>query len=168
MAERGIQRRSEVTDFAVAQYEPALRRYFGRRVSLHEVDDLVQEVFANLQARRAEAAVKDLRGYLFVVAGNVLTRKRSHDTRWMAHHRPEVWEQGLEISPERVLAGRQQLGRAFELIASLPPKTREVFVLHRFEDMTYRRISEELRISVSSVEKHIMAALEILLSELDP
>lgn len=167
MAEQGAQARSDITGSTVAQYAPALRRYFRRRVAAHEVDDLIQEVFANLQGRRSESAVDDMRRYLFVVAGNVLLRKRSHDTRWAAHQAPDAWEHREEASPERTILGRERLGRAIGVIANLPVRTRQVFILHRFEDMTYQRIGEQLGISVSAVEKHIMAALKALLREAD-
>jgi RNA polymerase sigma-70 factor (ECF subfamily) len=57
---------------------------------------------------------------------------------------------------------REALERVVEAIAGLPPRTREVFVLHRFEEITGARIAEQLGISESAVEKHIMKALKAL------
>ena len=47
-------------------------------------------------------------------------------------------------------------------LAALPPKTREAFILHRYEEMTYAAIAARLQISVSGVEKLIIRALRQL------
>lgn len=142
--------------------EPALRRYFRRRVPACDIDDLVQEVFASLHARRAEAAVEDLQRYVFTVAGHAVARKLGLDARRGA---VELNEDHADEgpSPERAYLARERLAQAVSVIAKLPPRTREIFVLHRFEQLTYQRIGRELGISVSAVEKHIMGALRALM-----
>lgn len=47
-------------------------------------------------------------------------------------------------------------------IDSLPEKCRQVFVLNRFEDMSYKEISKQLDVSVKTVEAHISRALKHL------
>jgi RNA polymerase sigma-70 factor (ECF subfamily) len=53
-----------------------------------------------------------------------------------------------------------------QAIAALPARTRDVFVLHRFEEMSGSRIAAALGLSVSAVEKHIMRALKVLYDRL--
>jgi RNA polymerase sigma-70 factor (ECF subfamily) len=48
------------------------------------------------------------------------------------------------------------------VIRALPPRTRDAFLLHRFEDQTYGQIAKRLGVSVSMVEKHIAEALRQL------
>ena len=45
-------------------------------------------------------------------------------------------------------------------IINLGNKKKEIFLLHRFEKLTYPEISQKLNISVSSVEKNISSALK--------
>jgi RNA polymerase sigma factor (sigma-70 family) len=142
--------------------EPGLRRYFRRRVPACDVDDLVQEVFTSLHARRTEDAVEDLQRYLFTVANHAVARRLSQETRRGAVELTDI-HQDQEASPERAYLARERLSKAVFVIAGLPPRTREVFILHRFEELTYGRIARELGISVSAVEKHIMAALRALM-----
>jgi RNA polymerase sigma-70 factor (ECF subfamily) len=52
-------------------------------------------------------------------------------------------------------------------IDSLPEKCREVFMLSRSEDLSYKDISGHLGISVSTVEKHISKALKVLRTSLE-
>jgi RNA polymerase sigma factor (sigma-70 family) len=137
----------------------ALRSYFRKRVPGQEVEDLVQEVLANLEGRQSSKPIDDFERYVFVVAANTLKR-RLKDPNYSHMQLPENWDAGSDITPERILASKDGLARVLEVIAALPPKTRNVFMLHRFEEMTYRAIGSGLGISVSSVEKHIIAALK--------
>ena len=63
-----------------------------------------------------------------------------------------------EISPERVLLGREALAGVFRSLDELGEKTKAIFVLHRLENMKHREIAELLGIGVSTVEKHIIRA----------
>ncbi|MFM8912792.1 MAG: RNA polymerase sigma-70 factor [Flammeovirgaceae bacterium] len=47
-------------------------------------------------------------------------------------------------------------------LRKLPPGCREVFVLSRYEQMTYSEIAEQLDISIKTVENQILKALKIL------
>lgn len=149
----------------------ALRRYFRMRVPIAEVDDLVQEVFLNLQSRQTEAPIHNIGGYLFAVAGHVLLHYRTQQRK----NRPALHDleqdgsfyPSTDPSPERVVSSREELQRLVAALEFLPPRTRDVFVLHRFEEMTYPAIAQCLHISVSAVEKQIMNALRLLRDELE-
>jgi RNA polymerase sigma factor (sigma-70 family) len=130
----------------------------------------VQEVFLRMQAHGAGPLIGHLDRYLFTVASSVLSdrfRRRAvrhasaHETLQESHYPIE------ERTPECVLLDREALDLVVAAIANLPVRTRDVFVLHRFEEMTCKSIAVQLRISVSAVEKHILKALRILHSRLD-
>ncbi|MGH1558579.1 sigma-70 family RNA polymerase sigma factor [Caulobacter segnis] len=67
-----------------------------------------------------------------------------------------------ELTPERSLIGKEGVEAMLAVLDDLPDRTRHIFLLHRFEEMTYQRIARELGISVSAVEKHMMSALKAL------
>jgi RNA polymerase sigma-70 factor (ECF subfamily) len=146
-------------------YMPGLRRYFSKRLPAAQVDDLVQEVFVRIQAQDGGSPIQHLDRYLFTTAASVLSdhlRRRAvrhegdHHTLEELHHPVE------ELTPERVLLDREALQVVVSAIEGLPTRTRDVFVLHRFEEMTCNSIAEQLGMSVSAVEKHIMKALRAL------
>ena len=178
ISESGIERRTGLSEERAqasdkageqfAAYEPALRRYFRKRVPAYVVDDLIQEVFVNLYSRQASTVVEDMERYLFTVAAHALQRRMKRDRRWEFLDDRDDLEPREDISPEREVMAREKLSSAMRVIADLSPRTRQVFLLHRFEEMTYRRISEALGISVSAVEKHMMAALKALLRDVGP
>jgi RNA polymerase sigma factor (sigma-70 family) len=154
---------------ALEPYVPGLRRYFSRRVPAGDIDDLVQEVFVRMQAHGAGPSIEHLDRYLFTVAASVLTdqarrravrRASAHESLEESHYPTE------ERTPERVLLDREALDLIVAAISDLPTRTRDVFVLHRFEEMTCGSIAAQLGIGVSAVEKHIMKALKFLHSRL--
>lgn len=149
-----------------ATYSAALKRYFLRQsVSAEDADDLVQEVFVRLVRMDNQDEIENSQAFLFRIAANLLKdKRRRHVVRQGDRH--DAFEDDMPatevFSPERVLIGKQELAGIKDAIIALPPKTREAFILHRFEGLTYREISEALGISVSSVEKHMMSAIASL------
>ena len=146
----------------LVQYGPALRQYFRRRAGAAEAEDLVQEVFARLLARTEGQAIENVERYLFRVANNVLISRHRHDTTqvWkIDEDSVDALERTEDISPERVLIGKQTLVALAVAIAELPPVPREIFVYQRFEDMTYAAIARRMQLSVKAIEKRMQRAL---------
>jgi RNA polymerase sigma factor (sigma-70 family) len=146
----------------MAQYGPALRRFFSKRVGASEAEDLVQEVFLRLQARAAGEPVENVERYLFRIANNVLVDRHRHAaSHGLAYVDPldAAFEIADEVSPERALMAKQTLGQLSIALRELPPRTREAFIFHRFEEMTYPVIARRMGISVTGVEKLIKRAL---------
>lgn len=141
-------------------YAPALRSYFRKRCNPADVDDLVQEVMLRMHSRRADSEIENIGGYIFTVAAHVLiARRQRHATTEYSSD----FADGVDmITPERIVLGRREVDRIVQAIQSLPPRTRDIFVAHRFEEMTYAAIARQFGISVSAVEKHIMNALREL------
>jgi RNA polymerase sigma-70 factor (ECF subfamily) len=145
----------------MVRYGPALRTYFRKKVGPAEAEDLVQEVFVNLQDRGRVDDIEHVNRYLFRVAANMLTRRsQAKAWDWADHAGIEELELFDELSPERALIAKQDLSRLMEALRHLSPRVEEAFVLHRFEDMTYREIAARMGIKPKSVEALIMRALE--------
>lgn len=159
-------RRENVRRYMV-EYGPALRRYFQRKVGPAEVDDLVQDVFLKMQGRGATAKEnpENIEGYLFRTAANVLVshfRKRTTQG-WNRLDPLEDFPDPLdEVSPERVLIGRQAVDRVAVALQALPPRARQAFLLHRFEELTYPLIAARMGISVKAVEALVARAMQRL------
>lgn len=148
----------------LAKFRPALIAYFRKRTNPSDVEDLVQEVFLSVHARQSESPIENMEGYLFAVALNALVRKGRRDrAAAVARDGDPGALQGPEpISPERALLGKERLADAVRIMDTMPLRTQQIFLLHRFEEMTYPAIAAALGISVSAVEKQIMNALRLL------
>lgn len=154
----------------VARYKGPLRSYFAKRINQFEdIDDLVQEVFGRVWASGSEGRLKNADGYIFQAASNLLKERfRKQSTKDAAVADLPFFHQTVEdITPERILQAKDELRQLERALAELPSRTRTVFLLHRFEGLKYREISERIGVSVSSVEKHIAAAARHITKRLD-
>lgn len=140
-----------------------LSAYFYRRLKGDdEPADYVQEVFARLARHMPLETIRQPRHYLRRIARNLLfERSRRLKTRAIFNSvplspliEPSVLpdqEQGLEM--EDVMAAYR---RALD---DLPARTRDVFVLHRVDELTYKEIGEQLGITIPTVQYHVARAL---------
>lgn len=142
-------------------------RYFSRHVSSPEdAEDLVQEVLFRFiqQSDETIAGLANVEAYLLRIASNLLRdRFRRDRSRRTADHVPLetivcTW-QGQEPSSERVYEDKARLQVFLLALKALPPRCQQVFLLHRYDGLTYSAIAKQLGISVSAVEKHMMRAL---------
>jgi len=153
------------------QYGPALRRYFMKKVGPNEAEDLVQEVFLSLQLRgRTGGEIDNIEGYLFRTAANTIVRRHQRQKwDWAGHDvLDDLDDLSDDVSPERVLMGKEELDRVLSAMRGLPPRCSQAFFLHRFEELTYSAIAARMRITNSAVERLIQRALRRISATVDP
>jgi RNA polymerase sigma-70 factor (ECF subfamily) len=149
------------------RYRPAVLAYFSRRVrDRGEAEDLTQEVFVSLVRRAELETIDNIEGYIFRIAANLLgMRSRT------AGRRPAISAEGYddparqpvdELSPERFAIGHQSWEIFVQALQELPERTRTIFVLNRFEELSGREIAIRLGVSVSLVEKDMIKAIAYL------
>ncbi|NBW11154.1 MAG: RNA polymerase sigma factor [Caulobacteraceae bacterium] len=147
-----------------------------RGQSAEGAEDIVQEAFLRFHRAGNDVSDADARPLIFVIAKNLLKDHWKSASREQGR-RAAVSPEDLETvgqamaddapAPDRGLLGREQLDQALAVIRALPPRTRDAFLLHRFEDLTYRQIADRLGVSVSMIEKHLAEALKRLKSARD-
>lgn len=161
-------------DTLARRYRNALLKYFQHNLGHPEdAEDLAQEVFTRFAQIVPPPAITSHEAYLFRIASNLLRdRFRRNRTHHVFQHLPvsECADELLGEAPseERVYEGQERLRTFLRALNELPPKCREVFLLQRYEGMTYSAIAQRLGISASAVEKHMMKALLHLGTQLDP
>lgn len=65
-------------------------------------------------------------------------------------------------SPDRQLEMKQAQTQLADLLATLPERQREVFLLHKLEGLSYNEIAEELHVTLGTVESLMHRAKENL------
>lgn len=144
--------------------------FLSRRVASRELaTDLVQELFLRLLSRSdLVAGVEHERGYLYRSVRH-LASEATRSPRWRdcAIQAPEGPDMEDVPPPESVLEDRQTIARLIKVVGRLPPRCREVFILHKFEHLSYAEVAERMGISVGSVEKHMARALATCRAEID-
>jgi RNA polymerase sigma-70 factor (ECF subfamily) len=102
---------------------------------------------------------------VFRTASSALRDKARRDTYRQRQHHVEFDAQqhgGSDFSPERVLEGKEAVQAMHNALRSLPPKTRDIFVLRVFEEQKTPAIASALGLSTRSVELHYAKALAFL------
>ncbi len=131
------------------------------------VEDLAQEVFLRFWNKRHKIHItSSLSAYIRRMATNeALGYLRSRKT---------FEEESIILNDERQSGQNveaQVLHTELEdhikaAINELPPKCRAVFVLSRFEELTYQEIADRMEISVKTVENQMGRALRLLRAKL--
>jgi RNA polymerase sigma factor (sigma-70 family) len=152
-------------------FRHALISYFVRRVGDRaEAEDLTQEVFLRVLRHSKDIDPTTAKAFVFVAAGNLLRdRARRSVTRQKHAHTPlddlehhEIHELREEISPERVLVGRETLKAVLLALDGLNQRTRDIFVLYRIEKMKQHEICALYGLSHAAIERHLVKAMTYL------
>ena len=156
-------RHSRLDQFVRRYYAPLVS--FFRRRTRHsaDVDDLVQQVFLRLSQHPHVDAIKNPDAYIFQSAANALTdHARRNGTRRRIFEdtgTEDSVEWSSDVSPERVLQGRQSVAQLVAALRTLPERTRDVFMLRCFEGLKHAEIARLQGISVRASEGHFAKAL---------
>lgn len=140
-------------------YAAWLRRRLRSRVGPDAAADVVQETYI----RAAPYALSDIRhpkAFLLKIAENLV---RDEGRRMARQQRDEQAHQ----APDSEAASQFDEAVLSEVIRSMPPLYRNVFVLNRFGGMTYLEIARTLDVSAKTVEWRMARAIEYCASRLD-
>jgi RNA polymerase sigma-70 factor (ECF subfamily) len=140
--------------------------FLERRLgSSSEAEDIAQDAFAHLWARRNDLRDENLPSLIFVTARNMATdalrrRRRSPATPSL----DTIGVGGREVadevpSAERTLIARTDVAIVQRLIAELPPKCRKAFIGYKFHLQSYEEIAENICVTTSMARKYVRRAL---------
>lgn len=150
----------------ILAHEPALTRFL-RRNWRHgdEVHDLRQEVYVRVYESARRTLPTSPRSYLFRCAQNLIT-DRLRRGRVVSIEPMGDFDQSSvlvdELSPERMLGGRDALRRLNEAFDRLPDRCRQVVWLRRVEELPQRTVAEQLGITEKTVEKHVAHGMKLM------
>ena len=125
-------------------------------------EDLAQEVFIKIWNRRDQLGEVYFKAYLHRAAVNMAldhidkNKRRGGNPREMS---PAV--EDLQTTGPTVHV-KETKQRIREAVDQLPEKCREIFILSRFEEMSYKEIAQHLQLSVKTVENQMITALKKL------
>lgn len=137
-----------------------LRRFVRSRVaSRHDAEDVIQDAYLRVLRYSAEHVVESEERLLFSAARNLAVDNRRR-RKVRERNAADCAVLAVEDSPasDEVVEARQRLKRVEAAIGLLPPRCREIFLMHRIDGLSYSQIAKSVGISVSAVEKHIARA----------
>lgn len=154
-----------------ASFETLYNRYwpeltnaaYKRLQSRQKAEDIVQEIFISLYNKRATLEFTvSLKAYLNqALKFKVLNEFRAEQVR-AAYTKSLFLKDFCKNDFANRLETKELADKIHHLLAQLPEQCRRVYHLSRNENMTNKEIAMELKIAVSTVEKHIGKALKML------
>lgn len=157
-------------DLIYRDHAATLRRRLRARLrSNEEASDLVHDAFARLFRACTRARLREPEAFLHRIVRNLLIDRSRRLAARSPHVAIDDEENGLAVPPHQSdeIEVAQMRDRYREVVASLPNRMREVFVLHRIEELSYKEIAARLDISVRTVEWHIAEAIVRISKGLD-
>lgn len=145
-------------------YEPLCKYAFTLVKESHSCEDIVQETFLKVWEKKQNLiGSEELTWYLYTaIRNNCLSFLEKRQKTVLG----EVNGQDIAEIPEERLQPVTKEADYDTLLNNaldhLPPRCREVFVLSRVSDLTYKQISDTLGISIKTVENQMGKALKIL------
>jgi RNA polymerase sigma-70 factor, ECF subfamily len=157
----------EVMRFFEEFRSPLLRYSLSFGISVHDAEEVVQEVFLALFLHlQSEKSRKNLRGWLFRVAHNLVLRKRSalqHQVRVTSSDWVDAALQAdPSPNPEEQLFANLRTQRLVAVLRVLP-EIDQCCLRLRAEGLRYREIASVLGISLGAVSMSLTRSLGRLL-----
>lgn len=140
-----------------------LCRLVSRRFSVGiEAEDAVQEAFARACALDGTVAIASPVALVTRILLNLASdgrRRKMHHDQYLDYEHDGSGEPAPDVDPEAHASARQRWRLLLAAIEDLPPRCRQVFIMHRFQGLPHAEIAAQLGISRSMVEKHVIRAL---------
>jgi RNA polymerase sigma factor (sigma-70 family) len=146
---------------AFLECRSGLKRLIAKIVRPHEIDDILQETFIRACAAAEKTSIRHPRSFMLKTAQNLAL---NHVTS--AYHRLTDMEDfaSSDVSPlteplEEKIESEERFRGFCQAVRALPPQCRRVFVLRKVYGLSQQEIAQQLEISESTVEKHIVKGL---------
>ncbi|WP_336335446.1 RNA polymerase sigma factor [Pseudomonas putida] len=142
----------------------ALRAYLVRQFGSAVIaDDLTQETWLRVASRKIGERISNPRAYIFRIARNLgmdIRRREALGIEMQAD--PVVVERipDAKLDPARKAELDRELQQVTQVIAELPPRCGEVFILCRIEGLDHQQVAERLGISKSTVVSQMVKAMQ--------
>lgn len=128
-------------------------------------EEILQTAFLKVWEKKHSIQPEFLafKSYLYTTIRNLVIKeyhRRIAEQEALLHYRQ------LETEPAENDSTDELYNEVQKVVATLPKKQQQVFRLVKMQGLTYREAANELAVSESTVEKHIIKALRTLRSKL--
>lgn len=148
------------------KWQQPLQHYLqARGLDLAVAADQVQDCFLKLWQNCKEVTEDKSKSYLFTVATRLQIDLHRKSKVRLAYAEGNKFTNTETKDGQFLLEEKEFRQKLEESINTMTDKSREVFMMHRFDKMTYKSIAESLDIGVKAVEKRMSKALAHLISD---
>lgn len=139
-------------------YDEIVNFMYYKSGDIETSEDIAQEVFLKVWDNRKNVKKESVQGYLYTIASNLL--KNHYKRNSIAFNFSiSLGNNPTSESPDYILEMKEFDKEIQEVLASMPEKSRIVFLLNRIDGLIYKDIATRLHISIKAVEKRMQKAL---------
>lgn len=140
-------------------FEPLCNYAYGIYADRDIVQEVVVDIFSNIWEKKEQLIIPDHpKAYLYQSVRNNTLKKKNERQQFNEELSDVFISTDFTIQEQMVF---DEMEHQFKIeLHQLPTRTKEVFLLKREEDMSYKEIAQVMNISVSAVEKHMINALK--------
>jgi RNA polymerase sigma factor (sigma-70 family) len=151
----------DLADFFYSRH-PQLQKYLFWQVRSHDIaEELAQETYVRFLRQSEPQQIFDLNAFLFTIAANLARDHLRSVKREQSREFVSLDNEIADSKPhtEDIIAKQCLEAQLHQAIDSLPEKTREIFLLYRADELSYKQIAVQLDISERTVEYHLRQAM---------
>lgn len=143
-----------------SEHNESLVRFLAARLnSVQEAKEVAQEAYVRLLSLDDSGAVSFLRAFLFKTAANLAVDRLRSRTRQRQAMNAGLYDELREAStPDHEAALVEEAEIVRRLIGELPPKCRQVFLLHRIQGEDFPQIAKQMQLSERMVRHYVLRA----------
>jgi RNA polymerase sigma factor (sigma-70 family) len=127
----------------------------------HRAADLAHDAFIRVLTLTEPQDIKEPRAFLATMAGRLLidgARRRRIEQAYLEALAIQAHDAGMP-DPEAIHVALEALEKISVMLAGLPVKSREAFLLSRLDGLTYSEIAIELNVSANTVKNYVASVL---------
>lgn len=155
--------KNNINDSFYGEIRTALHRYASRFFKRpQDIEDVIQEAFVNMLEAQQNTTIESPKSYIYRTTKNLalneISKRANKFTEYLGDFPDEsVSPIGPQLDDE--MEAKERLDLLCVAVQQLPPKCQRVFILRRIYGYSQKEISEEMSISVKTVEIHLTKAI---------
>ncbi|UTW45758.1 RNA polymerase sigma factor [bacterium SCSIO 12696] len=150
---------SNISSFFI-EHSLFLKKFLARFLtSEQDIEDVAQEAYLKAYcAEKDRGDIEQPKAFLFTIAKNLALNELNKKSRQITKYLEDC-EELVELdkgqTPDSQFEAVETLSIYCEAIASLPEKSRRVYLMRKVHGLPHKEIAKRLEMSLSSVEKHL-------------
>lgn len=159
---------SALSDIYNSYWKPLFLSSYGMLKNKEICEDIIQDVFLDIWRKRENIHITiSLKAYLYACTRyKVYDHFRKNKNVINVELLENLNNRAYQATPIKDLMHKELTLHIESVVATLPEKSRQIYVLSRDEQLSHKEISEKLNISTKAVEYHITKALKKLKSSM--
>jgi RNA polymerase sigma-70 factor (ECF subfamily) len=124
------------------------------------IEDTVQSIYIRLWEEREAISIHYIKTYLFVSSKNRILNSIRDWQKRKDLLRDYFINELINEQADEIVDIDEFISLVEKSVDELPPKTKNVYCLSRYSNLSYKEIADREHISVKTVENHISKALQ--------